>query len=105
MRTFTLSQYFSGIAAKRLSDVEVNPQASNQHEFNGITEMKDIFGTEKKSFDAVFIYLSDNEDNIIHSQGSLSWYDARENDQTRTAEYRLYYSSNQVMEIFYIIEL
>lgn len=92
----SLSKYFSGIAAKRLSQVEIMP-TSNQHEFNGIMEMKEIFGTEKFNFKGKFILLSDEEDKIIEADGGLTWYDARERHATRT-EYRLYYTTNDVIQ-------
>jgi len=92
----SLSKYFSGIAAKRLSQVEIKP-TSNQHEFNGITEMKEIFGTEKFNFKGKFILLSDEENRIIEADGNLTWYDARERHATRT-EYRLYYTTNDVIQ-------
>ena len=37
-----LSSYFSGIGVKKLSQVEVDPSISNQHEFNGIREFRNI---------------------------------------------------------------
>jgi restriction endonuclease EcoRII-like protein len=92
----SLSTYFSGIGAKRLSDVEINPKTSNQHEFNGINEFREIFGSERVNFTGTFFYLNENPDKIITEQGSLTWYDARENHPTRT-EYRLYYSTNSVI--------
>jgi len=91
-----LSKYFSGIGAKRLSEVEIEPTTSNQHEFNGISDFKKIFGTEKINFKGHFIYLADNEERIAKDSGTLTWYDARENHPKRT-EYRLYYSTNQVV--------
>ena len=92
-----LSQYFTGIGAKRLSDVEVKPDVSNQHEFNGIGDFRNIFGTDKINFQGHFIYLTDDEEQIIEDSCNLTWYDARKNHETRT-EYRLYYSSNPVIE-------
>ena len=92
-----ISKYFSGIGAKRLTEVEIKPATSNQHEFNGINEFKEIFGTEKKNFKGRFILLSDEEDKILNTEGSLTWYDARLNHATRT-EYRLYYSANAAIE-------
>lgn len=78
-------------AVKILSDVEVNSLVSNQHEFNGVTELKALFGPGKQYFNANFVYMSNAG---IESQetGSLTWYDARENHPSRT-EYRLYYDS------------
>lgn len=94
--SFNLSKYFSGIAAKRLSQVEIKP-TSNQHEFNGILEMKEIFGTEKFNFKGKFIFLADEEDKIIQADGDLTWYDARVRHASRT-EYRLYYTTNDVIQ-------
>jgi hypothetical protein len=91
-----LSDYFSGIGAKRLSDVEIRPDVSNQHEFNGIAEFKEIFGSDKINFKTTFLYLHDDTENIIVDHGQMTWYDARENHETRT-EYRLYYSTNNVL--------
>jgi len=91
-----LSDFFSGVAVKRLRQVEVEPNSSNQHEFNGINEFKIILGAEKTRFTVKFIYLSDDEEKTIESDGFTTWYDARENHQSRT-EYRLYYSSNEVI--------
>lgn len=92
----TISKYFSGIAAKRLTEVEIT-EISNQHEFNGISQLKDILGSEKIKFTGKFILLNDEEDRIIEADGALTWYDARENHATRT-EYRLYYTGNSVIE-------
>ena len=41
-----LNKYFSGVVVKRLSEVEVNTETSNQHEFNARKPMPEIFGTE-----------------------------------------------------------
>ncbi|CAM4401312.1 type II restriction endonuclease [Zobellia nedashkovskayae] len=91
-----LSNYFSGIGAKRLSSVEINPGASNQHEFNGINEFRAIFGSDRIIFKGKFMYLDDNPNQIITEDGALTWYDARANHPTRT-EYRLYYSTNSII--------
>jgi len=92
---YPLSKYFSGIAAKRLSAVEIDSLSSNQHEFNGIQKLREILGTEKVSFDATFLFIPDEEDKVVEDQGILTWYDARENHPSRT-EYRLYYPTNAV---------
>lgn len=92
-----LSEYFTGVGIKRLSSVEIKPDTSNQHEFNGISNFKKIFGTEKRKFNAKFIFISDEEDKLKEDTGILTWYDAREKHPTRT-EYRLYYSGNEVLQ-------
>lgn len=81
-----------GMAIKTLSEVEVNYWASNQHEFNGVTSLKRIFGMEKRYFNAKFVYMSDRGIEK-EGRGTLTWYDARENHPYRT-EYRLYYDSS-----------
>lgn len=91
-----LSQYFEGVAAKMLSVVEADSDKSNQHEFNGVRMLKDIFGAPegKLQIPTQFLYLND-ESEPIDSKGFLTWYDAREKHPSRT-EWRLYYSSNDV---------
>lgn len=93
----SLFSFFQGFAAKRLSDVEVHPKKSNQHELNGINKFKAILGTEKRSFNGKFIHLSDIEEGKIYQDCKVTWYDAREKHETRT-EYRLYYSENDVIK-------
>lgn len=85
-----------GMAIKTLSEVEVNYWASNQHEFNGVTSLKRIFGMERQYFNAKFAYMSDKGIER-KGRGTLTWYDARENHPNRT-EYRLYYDSSMPLE-------
>ena len=40
MKKGFLSEYFQGVAAKRLSAVEIDAQISHQHEFNGVNGLK-----------------------------------------------------------------
>ena len=91
-----LKQYFTAVAAKQLTAVEADPSISNQHEYNGVSLFKSMFGTSpwRQQIPTDFIYVSD-EDDLIESDGVLTWYDARYNHPTRT-EWRLYYPSNDV---------
>lgn len=91
-----LSQYFEGVAIKRLSAVEVNASVSNQHEFNGSKPLRNLFGDNRISLEARFLWLA-GENEGFSCEGYLTWYDARENHPTRT-EYRLYFKSNDVMD-------
>lgn len=91
-----LSQYFEGVAIKRLSAVEVNTSVSNQHEFNGSRPLRNLFGDERRTHNARFLWLA-GENEGISSDGRITWYDARENHPTRS-EYRLYFNSNDVMD-------
>lgn len=96
MKAGYLNDYFKAVAVKRLSSVEADADVSNQHEYNGVTLLKKMFGTDeqKKVILTQFLYLTD-EDDTVESNGELTWYDARFNHPTRT-EWRLYYPSNDV---------
>jgi len=96
MKQGHLSNYFEGIAIKRLSAVEASPDVSNQHEFNGVNQLKKIFGTERNRFPAKFIYLG--EDETIVDADFVTWYDAREHNPIRS-EYRLYYPATSVSDV------
>lgn len=89
-----LSDYFVGIAAKRLSNVEIN---SNQHELNGINKFRSILGSDKTNFVGTAIYLPDEEEEVVENESSFTWYDVRESNPFRSAEFRLYFSDNEVV--------
>lgn len=104
MKNGYLSQYFDGVAVKRLSAVEADAIRSNQHEFNGVKSLLDIFGepSGKNTFPARFLYLSDQDREPVIDKGFLTWYDARQRArETRGImrwEYRLYFSDNQASQ-------
>lgn len=90
-----LSHYFTGIAAKRLSQSEIE---SNQHELNGTLLLRDILGEDlTKNISGKMVYLADDDEEIISNDSTYSWYDARRNNPKRPAEYRLYYSDNEII--------
>jgi EcoRII C terminal len=104
-----LSEYFSGVAAKRLSAVEADPVISHQHEFNGVKELVQLFGeaSEKRIFEARFIYLTDSEDEPLVEDSTVTWYDSRAianerkraaGQKTRAAEHRLYFKTTCVSQ-------
>ena len=95
MKPGYLSQFFSGVAIKKLSAVEANPAKSNQHEFNGVAELKGLFGLERRVYEAKFIYLGDNDEEAVVDGGTLTWYDARERHATRS-EHRMYFPTTSV---------
>ena len=78
-----LNHYFTAVASKRLSAVEANATVSNQHEYNGVSLLREMFGTEasRKVIPTSFVYISD-EDDVIEATGELTWYDARYNHPT-----------------------
>jgi len=92
-----LSNYFEGIASKRLSTVEADMGTSNQHEINGVQELKQLFGTARQKIAAQFVYLGENDEQVLSASGFLTWYDARESHPTRS-EHRLYFPTTSVSE-------
>ena len=98
MKKGSLSEYFEGVAAKYLSVVEAHPESSNQHEFNGVTALKNLLGTDRLTAKTDFIYLGDDVGTAGQAEGFLTWYNARERHPTRT-EYRLYFPSNTVTDL------
>ena len=105
MKKGYLSQYFKGIAVKLLSSVEADVLTSNQHEFNGVKELKNILGepTKKEHYPAKFMYLTDQDDQPITEDGFLTWYDARQKARIERNvmrwEYRLYFPTNLVSQL------
>jgi EcoRII C terminal len=95
MRQGFLSQYFTGVASKRLTAVDAEQHRSNQHEFSGVSELKAILGNaDRLRIPARFLYLSD-DDEPLTDVGFVSWYDARR-AHPRRSEWRLYYSDTEV---------
>ena len=77
---------------KTLSAVEAEPSRSNQHELNGVSQLKSLFGTAHQSIPANFSVRGEAGITPV----ILTWYDAREAHPTRS-EYRLYFQTNIVM--------
>lgn len=98
MRYGYLSQFFTGVAAKRLRAVEADPAKSNQHEFNGVKELKELLGEDPfNRRPATFIWLG-GENEGASEEAYLTWYDSRLG-KPRAAEWRLYFPPNAVMEL------
>lgn len=93
-----LSDYFMGVVAKRLSAVEADATRSNQHEYNGVQALKNIFGLDQpRKYPARFVWLGDEQE-AVSEDGFVTWYDARANHPTRS-EYRLYFPTTPVSEM------
>ena len=94
-----LSRYFDGVAVKNLSAVETDPGTSNQHEFNGSAPLRRLLGDDdRRSIPTRFVWLSDEQEGVS-DDGVVSWYDSRKNKKHRSAEFRLYYTTNAVSEM------
>lgn len=86
------AQILGPACIKTLSAVEARPERSNQHEFNGVQQLKRMFGSVGFERQAIFSIRGAEPQEIVN----VTWYDARENHPTRT-EYRLYFQTNTVM--------
>lgn len=100
MSSQNLADYLDGVAFKRLAAVETIGGGSNQHEWNGVRALVDLFGRPvgKMHIPSRFIYLDDREEEPPGAIGSLTFYDAREDDPARS-ELRLYYPTNDVTSL------
>ncbi|MDF3058596.1 MAG: restriction endonuclease [Rariglobus sp.] len=94
-----LRDYFSLVASKRVMNSEVNPNASNSHEFNGTTVLKESLGRppfgQAKRYAARYVYFDGKSETPVSSDSELSWYKSHR-DPDRT-EWRLYYKDNLVV--------
>jgi hypothetical protein len=102
MKRGYLSEYFEGVAAKRLSCVEADVIHSNQHEFNGVEGLRTILGEPdgKVRYDTRLLYLSDQDDDPIMEDAVFTWYDARQRARIERNiqrwEYRLYFPTTNI---------
>ena len=102
MRKGYLSEYFEGVAAKRLSAVEANVLRSNQHEFNSSKQLREILGEPigKVYYQTKAIYLTDRADEPAIEDAVFTWYDSREKGRLERGinrkEYRLYFPTTNV---------
>lgn len=98
MKPGYLSEYFEGVAAKRLSAVEADGTRSNQHEYNATRGMLDFIGRpeEKTRMSARFLYLTDEDPDPIVEDAFLTLYDSRKDQPHRSAEYRFYFPTSNV---------
>lgn len=99
-----VSKYFLGVAAKYLSAVDAEPSKSNQHEIGGLPKagFKELLGNPGKNtffFQARFLYISDDENSLIISDETVSWYDSRRHVTHRGPELRLYYPDSPATEM------
>lgn len=98
MKMGFLSEYFTGVAVKRLSAVESDSVRSTQHEFNGVSPLRQLLGDQRLTdHPARFIWLGE-ENEGLGEDSFVTWYDSRE-QKPRSSEFRLYYRSNPVMAL------
>ncbi|MDN2701217.1 type II restriction endonuclease [Janthinobacterium sp. SUN100] len=101
MKPGYLSEYFQGVALKRLSKVEADILCSNQHEFNGVEGLRSLLGEPegKVRYPADIMYLSDEEEQVILEEAVFTWYDSRQKARLARGvqrwEYRLYFPTSR----------
>lgn len=97
----SLSHYFDGVVAKRLSAVEADPDVSHQHEFNAPAELVTLLGKReygsKLHLRTTFLYLDDEEDDCERCMDELTFYESRKEPRS---EHRVYYRKSTVTEKF-----
>lgn len=95
MKWGALADHFVGVAWKRLSAHEVDPETSNGHEFQGVEALKRLLGTEsRRTFVTTYLLLSDGDPTLTSVNSTGEWYDSRANSPNRAAEWRLYYPAD-----------
>lgn len=101
-----LTDVFTAAAVKYLTAVDANPHKSHQHEIGGLIKagIGALLGVPrdgtKQKFQSTMVYLSDSDEEPVIIEDNVSWYDTRFDDPTRGPEWRLYYSTNAVSELF-----
>lgn len=98
MKKGYLSEYFKGVGVKVLSAVDANPKKSNQHEIGTTKKMRKFLGNNRHKFEASYVWLGEEQESITDF-GTATHYDAREKKNHRSAEFRLYYLTNNVTEL------
>ncbi|RYG64522.1 hypothetical protein EON80_19095 [bacterium] len=103
MKWGNLNNLYVGVMMKRLSAHEVDPKTSRQHEFQGVKRMIDLLGGEKREDipTCYRFFLDHGEVPVVGSviKAASTWYDTRENDPKRPAEWRLYFKTNAVWDV------
>jgi len=97
MKSGYLSEYFEGVAAKRLSVVEADETRSNQHEYHATKKVQAFLGSpeEKTRMPACFLYLTDDDPDPIVEDAFLTLYNCRKG-KPRAPEYHLYFPTTNV---------
>ncbi|MGX9517826.1 type II restriction endonuclease [Vibrio mediterranei] len=100
-----LADVFTSAAFKYLSAVDAS-SVSNQHEIGGLVKagIGRSLGTpddgSQIKIAATLVYLSEEEGEPVIAEDTVTWYDTRYEDPTRSPEWRLYYKSNEISNKF-----
>lgn len=90
LKSRSVRDVLKSAGVKLLSRVDVVSPSSNQHELNGVSKLGPVLGEpSREKQPARFVWLGDDEDSPVED-GTLTFYDARERQPSRS-ELRLYY--------------
>jgi hypothetical protein len=100
MKRGYLSEYFEGVAVKRLSAVDIDVTRSHQHEIGTVKAMRSFLGlpTEAEKWPTRFIYMDDESEEPLFEDGIITYYDPRAKNPNRAPEPRLYFPTTQVSQ-------
>lgn len=91
-----LSEYFEGVGVKRLSKVDADPKSSNQHEIGTTKDMRAFLGeNHQERFETKYVWLGGEQEGFS-VEALATHYDSRKDNPDRSAEWRLYYTTNPV---------
>lgn len=88
-----LGSVFSCVAIKAMAAVDLPEKSSNQHEINGVSALKEFFGTAQTTRGSIrWHYFSDDRE-PEHDVNEFTFYDSRARGKERTgrSEWRFYY--------------
>jgi hypothetical protein len=88
-----LSAIFSNVAHKQLVAVDLPDLGSNQHELNGVTALKELFGTAGPTRGSISWHYFADDQEPAQEDGDFTFYDARAKtaEKTGRTEWRFYY--------------
>lgn len=101
-----LADVFTSAAFKYLTEVDANPDSSNQHEIGGLVKAglgRDIGmpdSGKKIRIKTTLVYLNEEDETPLIVEDRVTWYDTRYNQPHRSPEWRMYYTANDVSERF-----
>lgn len=97
-----LSEIFSAVAHKELVAVEIPEAGSNQHELNGVSALKEMFGTHEATRGNLSWRLFEDDSETDRQENEFTFYDARARGAARTgrSEWRFYYRGDFLKRAF-----
>ncbi len=106
-----LTDIFDAAAVKYLTAVDVKRNntkslGSNQHELGGLVKAgigKHLDLTQNHNhlkYSATMVYIDSHDEEPVVCRDTVTWYDTRYIDPSRGPEFRLYYKTNEVSELF-----